>query len=235
MQVNLLKIAIALESSSCFFIFINYLSTERIFKMELQNKIFIHHGSSFLSKAAKYHNNPLTDEMINEVINSPYMQSYFNKQFNGLWSCIFTPDKKYNSAWSKFVHNTKVRNTKSLNSFFTFKLKGNSKVLIINSFEDLLKLDAKYIFTKINTRKEELSKQLMNTTPSYPEYFNLLSEHFRCKHIILLNPYTISEDFDALFVTESAIFNLKESFDTWGVEALLVFNLDVVEILDSNL
>lgn len=203
--------------------------------MDLHTKTFIHHGTKNFEPNIAYHNKPLSANIIKKAEKEPYMQAYYNKNIHGLWTCIYTPNQKYRSAWEKFAHSAKLRTKDELNDFFTFKIKENSKILTIKSFDDIKELGDKYFYFKENERKKELFYKLLDTKPNDSEYESLLTEYFKEKQaIVLLKVNNIMKDYDALYVTDEAIHDITDAFSLWDVETLLIFNTSIINPLSIN-
>lgn len=203
--------------------------------MDIHTQTFIHHGTKDFDPNIAYHNKPLSDDIIQKTEKEPYMQAHYNKNINGLWSCIYTPNQKYRSAWDEFARSARLRTKKELNDFFTFKIKESSRILTIKSFDDIRRFGDKYFYFKENERKKELFHRLLDTKPNDSEYKSLMTEYFKQrKYIVLLKANNIMKDYDALYITDDAIHNINDAFSFWDVETLLIFNTSIINPYSIN-
>ena len=197
--------------------------------MNLYDKIFIHHGNSKLIEDISYYNEELNSARWEMSKNDSIWQSAHNKNIVGLWASEYTPKGKYKSQWEEFARESDIRDKENLDIYFTFKLKENANILVIDTLENLSALDEKYVYIKTNDKKLEISDKLMHMDVKDPEYSNLLKSFFEEQDIILLNIANISKDYDGIFMTDYAISRMRYAFDLWSVESLVVFNTGHIE------
>lgn len=152
-------------------------------KQNLSSITFIHFGNSQLRSDFTY--NPC-----NEFIN--------NKPKDALWASIFTPETNTRSSWEEYCLNNNLQ--EKINDFVLFRLKSNAKILILNSFDELLNLNHKYI-----------NKEFIYNNPKN-----------------VLNIKNISQDFHGLLVTQNCLQECPGIFGSWEVESIALFSSNII-------
>ncbi len=134
---------------------------------------------------------------------SPIINEYgFCKPDGGLWASEFIDDS---SDWINYVYTWKIIDEEYHQSII-FTLKNNTKIYIIDSYEDLL-----------------------NIIDKYPIKY----ENIRINHTFI-NFEVMSKDYDGIKMTKkghietSSIF-LNPNLYGWDCECILLFNLDCID------
>lgn len=151
----------------------------------ISSSTFIHFGNSTILTELEYN--------ANKDFN-------LNKPKNALWASPYTHDKPYKSDWEEYCIRNKMSN--KVSEYTLFRLKSNSKILIINSFSDLLSMDEKYI------HKELISNDIVTQN--------------------ILKIENITNDFDGLFISQKGLKECSNIFYEWEVESLALFTSNVV-------
>lgn len=153
---------------------------------------FIHFGNSTILSGLKYNSSN------NFNLNKPQL---------ALWACPYTNNQQFKSDWEEYCVKNNIKH--KVSEYTLFRLKSNSRILVINSFSDLVNLDDKYI------DKELISNSKITKN--------------------ILNIKNIEDDFDGLFITKNGLSECSNIFYDWEVPSLALFSSDViVKLLKSN-
>lgn len=151
----------------------------------LNNKNFIHFGNSTILSKLNY---------------NPSKGFNLNKPKNALWASLYLDSKPYKSIWEEYCLKNKMSH--KISEYTLFRIKTNAKILIINSFNDLFRIDEKYI------------------------HKNLISKNLITQNILKID--NIRNDFDGIFITQRGLEECSNIFYEWEVESLALFTSDVV-------
>ena len=141
---------------------------------------------------------------------------FANKPIGGLWASAYKLDEfGHRSNWERYAYASEIRFYEEY-EYIRFKIKCSSIVLIINSLEDLDKLDRK-LFNSIATTKD--------------------GNKYLC-----LNFELIAEMYDAFYLTENGEKELScigpeygyVPFNYWDCDTLIVFNKNAIKITDKG-
>lgn len=123
-----------------------------------------------------------------------------NKPGGGLWASMYTPDKHYISAWQLYIdaHRKEgISPRRASRCAVLFNLKDNSKIPVIDSWEDYQKLSNAFSYKKIY---EKMNKPLPDDIPGDLIDYELMSMLY-----------------DGIYVTKNGILNAGDVYwtDDW--------------------
>ena len=153
-------------------------------------KVWLHIGSAVFDSSK-----------FNAVTN----REYFNKPLGGLWGAAYTPDNESKSAWHEFSGQS--------GPAFTFTLKDDARILLINDQQDL----SDFIDIVGNTMNEKVFWDSI-TTPN----FEVAAEYW---DVIYLTPKGQ--------VSTHLPFDGSRSLYGWDVPSCLVLHPHVVTMQES--
>lgn len=156
--------------------------------------------------------------------------SFRNKPGGGLWASMYTPEKQYISAWQLYISSHRKEGwtqKRASTHAVLFNLKDDSKIPVIDSWEDYKKLVDTFSYKAVF---KENGKPLPDDIPGDLIDYRLMS---MC--------------YDGIYVTKNGILDAGDTYwcnDWWnmvkrhekdtnlvsfGCESLCLFNLDCIE------
>lgn len=140
---------------------------------------------------------------------------FSNKPSGGLWAC---PTIDIDISWDQWSRDNEFC-TDKLKEYFDFKLKRGAKILIIKNIKDLNKLP------RVNTKDPEIKSILEMDSLNSNIDFEELSKNYDG---IMVWMYR-SKDIDT---TKRLFDGMYYRMYGWDVDTLLVFNPDIVEVIE---
>ncbi len=164
--------------------------------MTKQNYIFI--GSPIITK-----------ELFRKVLRS--LNNYSCKPNGGLWASKYTSPYHISDWYSYLIDKKEIAFYKNLSSASMFTLKDDANILVINDYETVLNLIAK--FPSIH------QKLSYYESPEIPVEQKIFSFEELTKY------------YDGVYVDYDhfRFSNSTDIFNSWSVNSLLLFNLDCIE------
>ncbi len=142
-------------------------------------------------------------------------KTFSNKPNGGLWAC---PTLDVDTGWDSWSISNEFY-TERLKEYFDFKLKDNAKILVIKDLKDLDKLP-RIQYTDDNL-KSILERDSMNSNIDFEE----LSKNYDGMMVWMYR----SKDID----TKERLFDgMYYRMYGWDVDTLLVFNPNIMEVLE---
>ena len=156
--------------------------------------------------------------------------SFENKPSGGLWASMYTPEKKYISAWQLYIdtHSKEgIAPRKKSTCTVLFNLKDGAKIPVIDSWEDYKKLSNVFSYKKVY---EKMNKPLPDDIDGNVIDYELMSMVY-----------------DGIYVTKNGILDAGDFYwsDSWwnmvhrheketnlvtyGCESLCLFNIDCID------
>lgn len=140
---------------------------------------------------------------------------FSNKPSGGLWAC---PTVDVDIGWDQWSRDNEFC-TDKLEEYFDFKLKRGAKILVLKNIKDLDKLP------RVNTEDSEIKSLLemdsLNSNIDYEE----LSKNYDGMMVWMYR----SKDIDT---TKRLFDGMYYRMYGWDVDTLLVFNPDIVEVIE---
>lgn len=138
----------------------------------------------------------------------------------GLWACPAPKNKNLRTEWENFViEELSEKSYESLSKSFRFTLKDNANIIYIEQPEDVFKLPGRYRFTQMAITPEEKAFMNQFIARFYEEYYIDFEELVR-------------QGFDGIHVKMN--HDLHYVLYGWDVSSLLLFNPDVIDMMDVN-
>lgn len=140
-------------------------------------------------------------------------KSMLNKPDGGLWASSVHLD-----SWRVWCESEGFRES-SLNTWTVFELKSDARILIIDSYEDLIKVQKKYSYQRSKLPifcQENLIDFESIEKDGYDGVYLTENGNLECHNIRF-------EVIDDSFMTTT-------NLNSWDVESLVLFNLDHIEI-----
>jgi len=140
---------------------------------------------------------------------------FSNKPSGGLWAC---PTIDVDISWDRWSRDNEFC-TDKLKEYFDFKLKRGAKILIIKNIKDLNKLP------RVNTEDPEIKSILEMDSLNSNIDFEELSKNYDGMMVWMYR----SKDIDT---TKRLFDGMYYRMYGWDVDTLLVFNPDIVEVIE---
>lgn len=164
-----------------------------------------------MDKIVTYGINKIDKDQFKSISNAePF--DHRNKPYGGLWGSIYTPNNGiFMSDWVRFVYYDLPIKRRS-RYYVTYKLKSDAKLFTLDTLDDYLGMIDKYLY--------------IPDSDFYDKF--------------LINFEKLSEDYDAIHVTEKAVTEMRmflfneittvlTDFYHYDVDSYILFNLDCID------
>lgn len=140
-------------------------------------------------------------------------KSLLNKPDGGLWaSCV------YLDSWRMWCESENFRVSR-LDTWTKFELRPDARILIINSYEDLIRIQEKYPYQSSELPLGKLIDFESIEKDGFDGVYLTENGNLEC------------HDFRYEFTDDS--FMTAPNLNSWDVESLVLFNLDHIEIKET--